>query len=63
MPQAGLLSPPPRPRPRTVNGQAGLVAQHDGVTTTVFAFHIAGQKIKHIWAVRNPGKLRSWTTG
>jgi RNA polymerase sigma factor (sigma-70 family) len=48
---------------RTVNGQPGLVAQHDGVTTTVFAFHIAGEKIKHIWAVRNPHKLRPWTTG
>jgi RNA polymerase sigma-70 factor (ECF subfamily) len=48
---------------RTVNGQPGLVAQHDGVTTTVFAFHIAGEKIKRIWAVRNPDKLRPWTTG
>jgi len=48
---------------RTVNGQPGLVAQHDGVTTTVFAFDIAGEKIKRIWAVRNPDKLRPWTTG
>jgi hypothetical protein len=48
---------------RTVNGQPGLVAQHDGLTTTVFAFHIAGEKIKHIWAVRNPDKLRPWTAG
>ena len=48
---------------RTVSGQPGLVAQRDGVTTTVFAFHIADEKIKHIWAVRNPGKLRRWTTG
>src|ERR1700730_8693409 len=39
---------------RTVNGQPGLVAQQDGVTVTVFAFHIAGDRIKHIWAVRNP---------
>jgi hypothetical protein len=46
---------------RTVNGQPGLVAQEDGVTTTVFAFDIAGDRIKHIWAVRNPDKLRSWT--
>jgi hypothetical protein len=29
---------------RRVNGQPGLVAQHDGVTTTIFAFHIAGEK-------------------
>jgi RNA polymerase sigma-70 factor (ECF subfamily) len=48
---------------RTVNGQPGLVAQQDGVTVTVFAFHIAGDRIKHIWAVRNPEKLRPWTTG
>jgi RNA polymerase sigma-70 factor (ECF subfamily) len=46
---------------RTVNGQPGLVAQQDGVTVTVFAFGIAGGKIKHIWAVRNPEKLRPWT--
>lgn len=48
---------------RTVNGQPGLVAQQDGVTVTVFAFDIAGDRIKHIWAVRNPDKLRPWTTG
>jgi len=48
---------------RTVNGQPGLVAQQDGVTVTVFAFHIPGDRITHIWAVRNPGKLRPWTTG
>ena len=47
---------------RTVNGQPGLVAQQDGVTVTVFAFDVAGGRIKHIWAVRNPGKLRPWTT-
>ncbi|GAA3683955.1 RNA polymerase sigma factor SigJ [Nonomuraea antimicrobica] len=48
---------------RTVNGQPGLVAQQDGVTVTVFAFEVAGDRIKHIWAVRNPEKLRRWTTG
>jgi RNA polymerase sigma-70 factor (ECF subfamily) len=47
---------------RTVNGQPGLVAQQDGVTVTVFAFDIAAGRIKHIWAVRNPDKLRPWTT-
>jgi hypothetical protein len=46
---------------RTVNGQPGLVAQQDGVTVTVFAFDLAGGKIKHIWAMRNPEKLRTWT--
>jgi RNA polymerase sigma factor (sigma-70 family) len=48
---------------RTVNGQPGLVAQQDGITVTVFAFEVAGDRIKHIWAVRNPEKLRPWTTG
>jgi RNA polymerase sigma-70 factor (ECF subfamily) len=46
---------------RTVNGQPGLVAQAGGVTVTVFAFDIAGDRITHIWAVRNPDKLRPWT--
>jgi RNA polymerase sigma-70 factor, ECF subfamily len=48
---------------RTVNGQPGLVAQQDGITVTVFAFDVAGDRITHIWAVRNPDKLRTWTTG
>jgi RNA polymerase sigma factor (sigma-70 family) len=48
---------------RTVNGQPGLVAQQDGATVTVFAFDVAGDRIKHIWAIRNPDKLRAWTTG
>jgi RNA polymerase sigma factor (sigma-70 family) len=45
---------------RTVNGQPGLVAQLDGVTVTVLAFDIADDRIKHVWAVRNPEKLRPW---
>jgi RNA polymerase sigma factor (sigma-70 family) len=48
---------------RTVNGQPGLVAQQDGVTVTVFAFDIVDDRIKHIWAVRNPEKLRPWRAG
>jgi RNA polymerase sigma-70 factor (ECF subfamily) len=48
---------------RTVNGEPGLVAQQDGRTVTVFAFEIAGGRIRHIWAVRNPDKLRPWTAG
>jgi RNA polymerase sigma-70 factor (ECF subfamily) len=27
----------------------------------VFAFDVDGDQIKHIWAVRNPDKLRPWT--
>lgn len=48
---------------RTVNGQPGLVIQQDGVTTAVLAFHIAGDRITHFWAVRNPEKLGAWTAG
>jgi RNA polymerase sigma factor (sigma-70 family) len=46
---------------RTVNGQPGLVAQQDGVNLTVMAFDVVDGRIKHIWAVRNPEKLRPWT--
>lgn len=45
----------------TVNGQPGLVVQRDGVTVTVAAFHVVRGRIRHIWAVRNPDKLRAWT--
>ena len=43
-----------------VNGLPGLVAQQDGNLVTVFAFEIAADRIRHIWAVRNPEKLRPW---
>jgi RNA polymerase sigma-70 factor (ECF subfamily) len=46
---------------RTVNGQPGLVTQQDGVTVTVIAFDVTGDRIRRIWAVRNPEKLRPWT--
>jgi RNA polymerase sigma-70 factor (ECF subfamily) len=45
---------------RRVNGQPGLIARQNGVTVSVVAFDIAGDRIKHIWAVRNPEKLRPW---
>lgn len=44
----------------TVNGRPGLLARQDGAVATVFAFEIAGDRIRHIWAVRNPEKLRPW---
>jgi RNA polymerase sigma-70 factor (ECF subfamily) len=47
---------------RTVNGQAGLVVQRAGVLETVIAFEVTGGRIARIWAVRNPEKLRTWTT-
>ncbi|MFI7229810.1 hypothetical protein ACIBO5_41890 [Nonomuraea angiospora] len=40
---------------RTVNGRPGLIVQQDGA--------IVDDRIKRIWAVRNPDKLRPWTTG
>jgi RNA polymerase sigma factor (sigma-70 family) len=46
---------------RTVNGQPGLVGQYEGATVVVMAFEVAGERIKHIWAVRNPEKLKPWT--
>jgi RNA polymerase sigma-70 factor (ECF subfamily) len=46
---------------RTVNGQPGLVAQLNGVTVSVLAFEIPDDRITHLWAVRNPEKLRPWT--
>jgi RNA polymerase sigma-70 factor (ECF subfamily) len=45
---------------RTVNGQPGLVAQQDGRTVAVYAFAVAGERIRHIWVVLNPEKLRPW---
>ncbi|MFD3841945.1 RNA polymerase sigma factor SigJ [Streptomyces sp. NPDC058642] len=44
----------------TVNGLPGLVARQGGKLATVFAFEIVGDRIRHIWAVRNPEKLRPW---
>jgi RNA polymerase sigma-70 factor (ECF subfamily) len=48
---------------RMVNGQPGLVTQQDGVIVSVLAFDVADGRIRHIWAVRNPEKLRPWTAG
>ncbi|MET7400721.1 RNA polymerase sigma factor SigJ [Dactylosporangium sp. NPDC005572] len=48
---------------RTVNGQPGLVMLDGDVTVTVLAFDITDDRITHVWAVRNPEKLRPWATG
>src|SRR5690606_41088654 len=45
---------------RTVNGRPGLVAQRDGQTDVVISFDIVGDRIQHIWSVRNPEKLHAW---
>jgi RNA polymerase sigma factor (sigma-70 family) len=60
---ADLATPSLTIRERTVNGQPGLVAQRDGTTIAVYAFDVADDRIKHIWAMLNPDKLRPWTTG
>jgi RNA polymerase sigma-70 factor (ECF subfamily) len=46
---------------RAVNGQPGLVAQRDGEIETVFAFDVVGERIKHVWVIRNPEKLGAWS--
>jgi RNA polymerase sigma-70 factor (ECF subfamily) len=56
------LAPKPTILERIVNGQPGLVVVIDGAIATVFAFQVVGDRIKHIWAVRNPEKLRPWTS-
>jgi RNA polymerase sigma factor (sigma-70 family) len=48
---------------RTVNGQPGLALQQDGATVAVLAFDVADDRIRNIWAVLNPEKLRPWTVG
>jgi RNA polymerase sigma-70 factor, ECF subfamily len=48
---------------RTVNGLPGLIVQDGATIVTVFAFDLADDRISHIWAVRNPDKLRPWTSG
>ncbi|MFF4362683.1 RNA polymerase sigma factor SigJ [Streptomyces sp. NPDC001604] len=47
----------------TVNGLPGLVAVQDGTIATVFSFEIVDDRIRRIWAVRNPEKLRPWRIG
>ena len=45
---------------RTVNGQPGLVCRQNGVTVSVMAFGVDNHRITHMWAIRNPEKLRPW---
>jgi RNA polymerase sigma-70 factor (ECF subfamily) len=47
---------------RTVNGQPGLLIQTGGTPASVYAFDFADDRITRVWAVRNPEKLRSWST-
>ncbi|NJP48376.1 RNA polymerase sigma factor SigJ [Actinacidiphila epipremni] len=47
----------------TVNGQPGLVARFEGRPVSVLAFDIEGGRVRGVWAVLNPDKLRLWQTG
>ncbi|WP_194919258.1 RNA polymerase sigma factor SigJ [Catenulispora rubra] len=47
----------------SVNGLPGLVARQDGRTLSVFAFEVVDGRIRHIWAVANPEKIRPWQAG
>ncbi|WP_042395638.1 RNA polymerase sigma factor SigJ [Streptacidiphilus carbonis] len=46
---------------RTVNGQPGLLLRFHGEIAAVMALDISGGRIRNIWAMRNPEKLRPWT--
>jgi RNA polymerase sigma-70 factor (ECF subfamily) len=48
---------------RTVNGEPGLIAVMEGATVAVMAVDVVDGRIKHIWSVRNPEKLRPWSAG
>lgn len=45
---------------RMVNGQPGLIVMDNEQTAAVLAFDITANQITHIWAIRNPEKLRPW---
>ncbi|MCK7627385.1 RNA polymerase sigma factor SigJ [Streptomyces sp. RS10V-4] len=47
---------------RTVNGRPGLMVRSAGTLMAVYAFDIADDRITRIWVVRNPDKLRPWTS-
>lgn len=44
-----------------VNGRAGLVAKDGaGAVTAVIAVATAGDRVRHLWVMRNPDKLTAW---
>ncbi|WP_410596693.1 RNA polymerase sigma factor SigJ [Amycolatopsis sp. lyj-23] len=45
---------------RTVNGRPGLVLRRGDELAAVYAFAVADDRITHLWAIRNPDKLRFW---
>jgi RNA polymerase sigma factor (sigma-70 family) len=57
---AGRIPADLRILPSTVNGRPGLIAQLDGVTNSVYAFEVAGDRVTRLWIIRNPEKLTLW---
>ena len=48
--------------PREVNGQAGFAVVEGGRVTGVVALGTSGERIRNIWIMLNPDKLRAWNT-
>ncbi|SEG83577.1 RNA polymerase sigma-70 factor, ECF subfamily [Actinacidiphila yanglinensis] len=46
---------------RTVNGQPGVLLEYEGSTAAVMAFEVVGDRIRNVWSIRNPEKLRPWS--
>ena len=46
----------------TVNGRPGLAGRVAGETVVVLAFAVEGDRIRNLWAVVNPEKLRAWNS-
>jgi RNA polymerase sigma-70 factor, ECF subfamily len=46
--------------PREVNGQAGFAVVDGGQVTGVVALGTSGERIRNIWIMLNPEKLRAW---
>jgi RNA polymerase sigma-70 factor (ECF subfamily) len=45
-----------------VNGEPGVVAEHDDELLAVATFEVVDGRIGHVWAMRNPEKLTAWHT-
>ncbi len=43
-----------------VNGEPGVVVDHEGELLTVVTFDVVNGRIGHVWAMRNPEKLTAW---
>lgn len=50
-------------RPAEINGQPGFISYLSGTPTAALVFDIQGDRIRTIYAIRNPDKLRSLPKG